>query len=84
MKMCIRDRGVRPQLDTLEIDPCIPRDWDGFTLTRQWRGAEYQIQVENPNHVSKGVKELYLDNQAVSFVPVQEEGSTHIIRVVMG
>ncbi|MDC7290978.1 N,N'-diacetylchitobiose phosphorylase [Blautia schinkii] len=76
--------GVRPQLDSLEIDPCIPKDWDGFTLTRKWRGAEYEIRVENPEHVSKGVKELYLDDKAVSSIPVQEEGSTHMIKVVMG
>lgn len=76
--------GVRPQLDSLEIDPCIPKDWDGFTLNRKWRGAEYEIRVENPEHVSKGVKELYLDEKAVSSIPVQEEGSTHMIKVVMG
>ncbi|MDO4274733.1 MAG: amylo-alpha-1,6-glucosidase [Eubacteriales bacterium] len=76
--------GVRPQLDSLEIDPCIPEGWDGFRLTRQWRGAEYEIQVENPGHVSKGVKELYLDGNQVHSISAQECGSTHVVRVVMG
>lgn len=76
--------GIRPQLDTLEIDPCIPKAWDGFRLTRQWRGAEYEIKVENPEHVSKGVKELYLDGNQVQSIPPQERGSSHVVTVVMG
>ena len=46
-------------MDALEIDPCIPKGWDGFTLTRQWRGAQYDITVENPEHVSKGVCQIF-------------------------
>lgn len=76
--------GIRPQLDYLEIDPCIPKKWDGFTASRVWRDARYEIKVENPSHVSKGVKELYLDGKQVSVIPVQEAGSAHEIRVVMG
>lgn len=76
--------GVRPQLDSLEIDPCIPKDWDGFSVTRQWRGAEYDIEVENPQHISKGVKELYLDGVKVDKIKAQEAGNTYKIKVIMG
>ena len=47
--------GVRPTLTGLVIDPSIPADWDGFTVTRQWRGATYRIRVANPAHVCHGV-----------------------------
>jgi N,N'-diacetylchitobiose phosphorylase len=76
--------GIRPQFDTLEIDPCIPAEWDGFSAVREWRGAKFEIQVENPNHVMKGVTEIYLDNKKVNQVLVQEPGSLHKLRVVMG
>jgi N,N'-diacetylchitobiose phosphorylase len=46
--------GIRPDFDGLVIDPCIPRDWDGFTVQRRWRGAEYRITVKNPAHICKG------------------------------
>ena len=76
--------GIRPGMDALEIDPCIPKGWDGFTLTRQWRGARYDIAVENPEHVSKGVCQMFLDGALVEKIPVQEAGSTHKVRIVMG
>lgn len=76
--------GIMPQLDHLVIDPCIPGDWDGFSARRQWRGAVYEIQVENPEHVSKGVKELYLDGEKTDKICPQAAGTTHMIRVVMG
>lgn len=76
--------GIRPGLDRLEIDPCIPKDWDGFTLTRQWRGAQYEITVENPEHISKGVSRIFLDGKEVEVLPVLEKGSAHKVRVIMG
>lgn len=76
--------GIRPQLDYLEIDPCIPADWEGFSADREWRGALIHIQVENPDHKMKGVKEIWLDGQKVEKIPVMEEGSEHQVRVVIG
>ena len=75
--------GVRPEFHSLTVDPCVPADWDGFELTRQWRGATYSITVENPNHVEKGVKSIEVDGQRAEYVPMFTEG-THAVRVVMG
>ena len=76
--------GVRPDYRGLVIDPCIPREWDGFTMTRVFRGATYHIRVENPSHVEKGVKALYLDAERVESIPVLEAGGTHEVLAVMG
>ncbi|GAL26836.1 chitobiose phosphorylase [Vibrio variabilis] len=57
--------GVRLSFDGLVVDPCIPTEWPGFEVTRQWRGATYQITVENPNNVSKGVQSITLNGQAI-------------------
>lgn len=76
--------GIRPQFDYLEIDPCVPADWKGFEVTREWRGARFNISIENPNNVMKGVAEIYLDGNKVDKVPVQESGSCHQVKVVMG
>ena len=45
--------GIQPTLAGLKIDPCIPHEMDGFTLRRVWRGATYEIVVENPDHLEK-------------------------------
>lgn len=76
--------GIRPQFDSLEIDPCIPAEWDGFTVQRVWRGAAYQITVVNPDGVMKGVKEIILDGQKVDRIPAFEAGSSHEVKVTMG
>jgi cellobiose phosphorylase len=55
--------GIRPEYDGLLIDPCIPKHWDGFTIQRKFRNAIYKITVQNPKHVSKGVKEILIDGK---------------------
>lgn len=76
--------GVRPQLDFLEIDPCVPREWENFEMLRQWRGAVYHISVKNPSGVMKGVKEIWLDGKKVERINVQERGTEHQVTVIMG
>lgn len=75
--------GIRPQLDELIVDPCIPKSWDGFSATRKWRGATYYITVQNPKHVEKGVASLTVDGSPADRIPRFESGE-HNILVTMG
>jgi N,N'-diacetylchitobiose phosphorylase len=77
--------GIRPSFDRLIIDPCIPKEWKGFEVTRKWRGATFKISVKNPNGVQKGVKSITLNGRSVACpISPQEVGSTANIEVVMG
>lgn len=76
--------GMKPQFDYLQIDPCIPGEWDGFTCTREWRGAIFNITVKNPEHVMKGVKEVVFDGKVTEKIPAQEKGSVHEVTVTLG
>ncbi|WP_025505536.1 GH36-type glycosyl hydrolase domain-containing protein [Vibrio parahaemolyticus] len=85
--------GVRTGFDGLTIDPCIPTNWPGFEVTRQWLGATYNIKVVNPDSVSKGVKSITLNGEAITLngeaitgasVPVQAEGSVNEVIVTLG
>lgn len=38
--------GVRPTLKGLLIDPSIPSDWNGFKVTRMYRGSVLNIEVQ--------------------------------------
>jgi N,N'-diacetylchitobiose phosphorylase len=77
--------GVRVGFDGLTIDPCIPSDWPGFEVRRHWRGAIYNIRVENPRGVEKGVQAVTLNGNPVSLpIPPQPEGSANEIIVQMG
>ncbi|MEH0741494.1 glycosyl transferase [Vibrio cholerae] len=77
--------GVRPDIDGLIIDPCIPKVWPEFRVTRQFRGATYHIHVDNPNRVSKGVTELRVNGERVegNKVHVLAAGD-HRIEVTLG
>ena len=78
--------GIRPDWDGLIIDPCIPKDWEGFTVMRHFRGAYYRVTVNNPNHVSKGVSSIVVDGERISgnMLPVFVEGGVHEVAVEMG
>jgi cellobiose phosphorylase len=78
--------GIRADYDGLVVDPCIPSSWDGFTITRKFRGATYVIKVSNPNKVQKGVKKLTVDGKeyAGNMIPLQAAGKTYNVEVVLG
>lgn len=76
--------GVKPQFDHLQIDPCVPADWKEFKVSREFRGAMYEITVLNPEGVMKGVSKLYLDGVETQQIPVCDAGSRHEVTVVMG
>jgi len=78
--------GVQPDYEGLRIDPCIPRDWDGFKMTREFRGATYKIEVENPSHVSKGVVETWVNGEKVNsnLIPLLDKGKQHSVKIIMG
>lgn len=77
--------GVRPDIDGLIVDPCIPSEWKEFRVTRQFRGATYHIHVTNPDKVSKGVAELRVNGEVLAGnkVPVFTEGE-HQVEVRLG
>jgi N,N'-diacetylchitobiose phosphorylase len=76
--------GIRPDYDTLVVDPCIPKEWDGFKARRMWRGAAYDIEVVNPEHVSRGVKTILADGKEIESIPSLPAGAHMQVKVIMG
>ena len=78
--------GIQPDFDGLKVDPSIPSSWDGFTATRLFRGAKYNITIKNPNHVCKGVKSLVVDGNAVEgcVVPFVEGKKEVNVEITLG
>jgi cyclic beta-1,2-glucan synthetase len=72
--------------DHFTIDPCIPDDWDGFHMTYTKNNTEFSIEVRNPNHVEKGVKEILLDGEKIDNkkIPILDDSSKHKVIVVLG
>ena len=55
--------GIRVTEDGLLIDPCFPKDWETYSITRQYRNTTYNIKVINESGSSSGVKKIVLDNE---------------------
>jgi cellobiose phosphorylase len=78
--------GFKLKGKQLTIDPCIDRNWPGFTLTYRYRTATYIIEVTNPHHICRGVAEQTLDGQlhALGAIKLVDDGATHRILVRLG
>ncbi len=78
--------GIRPEYEGLKIDPCIPKDWRGFKADRLYRGVRYRIEVENPEFISKGVKEIYVNGKKIkgNLLPLFKDNKIHKVKVIMG
>ena len=78
--------GIKPDYNGLLINPCIPKDWDGFKITRKFRGATYNIEILNPEKVSKGIKQITINGQTIkgNVIPLKETESINSVHVIMG
>ncbi|NLW55023.1 MAG: glycosyl transferase [Firmicutes bacterium] len=78
--------GIRAAYEGLIIDPVIPSEWDGFTVTREFRGRKLAIKVSNPDRVSQGVARLLLNGERLpgGLVPLAKMKEENLVEVVLG
>ncbi len=78
--------GFKLRGGTLTIDPVIPKDWPGFRLRYRHKRTWYDIAIENPEHVCRGVALVELDGARLSSrtIPLHDDTQPHAIRVCLG
>ena len=80
--------GMRVRGASLHLDPCIPKAWPSFEMTLRHGSARYQIRVDNPDGVGRGVASADLDGTAITERPLcmllTDDGATHHVRVRLG
>ncbi len=78
--------GLRRMGDVLRIDPCIPASWPGYRIDYRNGRCSYQIDVQNPDRVSRGVREVALDDVLIpdGRIPLKDDGGTHSVRIRLG
>jgi cyclic beta-1,2-glucan synthetase len=80
--------GLRLRGSTLSIEPCIPRSWPGYRIDYRRGSTRYEIEVENPDGVSRGVVAVELDGLVIGgpavAIPLADDGGNHSVKVVMG
>ena len=77
--------GIRPSYRGLVIDPCLPSEWEEITARRWFRGAIYEIEIDKPKGICKGVIELTVDGEPVSgnVVPPHGDDEVHTVKARM-
>lgn len=78
--------GIKADYDGLVIDPCIPKDWKEFNVTRRFRNSVYNISITNPKSVNKGVKKVLVDGKEIkgNKIPIIENEKEIIVKVELG
>jgi cellobiose phosphorylase len=77
--------GLRPDFDGLKLAPSIPSEWDGFEMTKRFRGHTLHITVKNPDHAQSGCKSLTLNGKLMegNYIPASELKEENEIELVM-
>ena len=78
--------GFNREGDELYIRPCIPHDWESYSLVYRFGETEYHIAVENPDGVNQGVVQVSLDGEPLPdlAIPLKDDGIRHHVIVRMG
>jgi cyclic beta-1,2-glucan synthetase len=80
--------GVNVRGDLLRLDPCIPRSWSGFEITHRHGSSTYQITIDNPHGVSRGVVRAVVDGAQISHAPCEiamvDDGQLHAAAITLG
>jgi len=80
--------GCRIRGASLLLDPCVPREWQGFEISLRYRSARYEISVVGTAGANRRIASLQLDGHALSpqpaLVPLVDDGATHQVRALLG
>jgi cyclic beta-1,2-glucan synthetase len=78
--------GLQRRGNSLQVNPCIPREWPGFSAVWREKNATYHIQVNNPERANRGIRQVTLDGKSLegNAIPLKDDGQRHEVVVTMG
>lgn len=75
--------GLRLEGGDLVIDPCLPSSWPGYQATLRHPDGEFDVVVENPDHVCRGRISVRLDGRLHATNRLPREAGRHEVHVTM-
>lgn len=77
--------GIQPVIGGLKVDPKIPRNWRQLDVSREFRGAVYNIRIHNPLRVTSGVDRYSINGMKMpgNVIRPYRSGS-HFVEVILG
>jgi cyclic beta-1,2-glucan synthetase len=77
--------GFKLRGDRLQIDPCIPRFWREYEIVYKRGSATYNLVVENPHGLCRGVTKIEVDGEELATTEIElvDDGKAHSIRITL-
>jgi cyclic beta-1,2-glucan synthetase len=80
--------GICKEGDFLRVDPCIPKAWAGFEVCFLHGASRYEVCVENPDGIERGIGFATLDEKPIEGrpprLPLVNDGATHRVVIRLG
>ena len=79
--------GFQLRGTTLHLDPCIPATWPGYEIRFRYHTTTYEIVVDNPHAVCRGIVQAEFDGELLSdgaSISLVDDGGTHHLKVLLG
>ena len=77
--------GFKLRADRLQIDPSIPRGWREYEIAFRRGSATYNLVIENPHGLSRGVSKIELDGELTDGqeIRIVDDGKQHEVRITL-
>ena len=77
--------GLKISNNILEINPCIPKNWDKYTIQYKYNSSIYNIEVKNPNSKNTGVEKVILNGEEIENkkIKLNDDNSINKIEIIM-
>lgn len=78
--------GLTVRGERLTVDPVLPSTWDRVSVNYRREKAVYEITIENPEGVERGVEWVEMDGRRLKdrVIPLEERLAKHRVRVRLG
>jgi len=77
--------GAQRDYEGLRICPTLPSHWKKAKIIRPFRGAIYEIEIENPEGIEHGPVEVYVDGEKIeeNLIRPHQDGKIHKVKAIM-
>ena len=77
--------GLKIEHNILKIEPCIPSNWEEYSIKSEYENSIYNIKIKNPNHKNTGIEKLTLNSEEIPEKQIKliNNGNINEIEIIM-
>ena len=80
--------GFKIENNTIQINPCIPKEWKEYEIKYRYKNAIYNIKVKNPEGKNTGISKIIINGKEIengkeNGIKLDERANVYNIEVIM-